>query len=131
MVKAKKTKGIIVAIISVIFIIVLISIWMYLISKPTIVLSCKDKIFLGFSNSQLPMTMVPEPNACNGYIEVKDQEGNLICSNSDYSKVDQERTKVLCPELRKNKGKLLTLKFETYSDLYGNGTGETTITYEK
>src|SRR3989344_8600889 len=101
MAKTKKTKGIVITIITVVFVIVLLAVWMYLNSKPTIVLSCKDKTFLGFSNSQLPMTMVPEPNACNGYVEVKDQDGNIICENSDYSKVDQERTKVLCSELRK------------------------------
>ena len=76
------------------------------------------------------MSTVPVPNAYNGLIEVKDQEGTLICSNSDYSKVNQKKTKILCSNLRKNKRKQLTLKFETHSDLYGNGTGEVIIIYK-
>ncbi len=104
--------------------------WTYFVSQPSIVLSCKEGKVLGFSNQAMPGTFFVEPDSCNGFIEVRDQNGTLICKNYDFSKLSQEETKVACQELKNEKNKLLEIKFETYSSLYGNFTGKTEITYE-
>ncbi len=111
-------------------VIALMVIWMYLVSQPTVVLSCKNKQFIGFSNSQMPIEVYPEPNACNGFVEVRTLESDLICEESSYTRTDQEKIKVPCIGLKGKKGETIRIKFETYSDLYGNSTGEITTIYK-
>lgn len=125
-----KIKATLISIITVTVLIVLMVIWMYLTMQPTVVLSCKDKQFVGFSNSQLPYQMIPAPNACNGFVEVRSLNGNLICKESSYTKTNQEIIKVPCVNLKGKKGKIVNIIFETYSDKYGNSNGEITATYK-
>ncbi len=125
---AKKT-NVTILIGGIVIIVILLIGYMYFVSNPTIVLSCKEKRFVGFSNSMMPMKAYPEPNACNGFVEVKDDSGKIICSNSDYSKTDQERIKVPCLGLKGKKGEKFHIKFETYSELYGNSSGQADAVY--
>ncbi len=102
---------------------------MYTIYQPTVLLSCKEKMVLRFDNSQYPLTINPEPNACNGFVKIVDSDNKIICSNSDYSKVYQDEVKIPCTQLRGKKGQSLNIYFETYSDIYGNSTGQVNLTY--
>ena len=93
-------------------------------------ISCMNGDFIGFKSFPMPAMCMACTDYCNGEINVKDDDSNIIWHNT-YKSDSFESVWVPCPELNANDSKNLIIDYKTSSPQYGNFSNKIEKIYKK